>query len=275
MDILVGNYYLLNKELLRCTDIDFIFDTAPYQLYEVMRSIKGVLVFIEDHLERLRQGINKLGFLENYSENSLRQELSRLLIANHYREGNIKILCYFQGGELKVAAYFIQHSYPSQRTYNEGVKLVTFSIERTDPQVKQISINNLIQKKIEEKKKDTRAFEILLIDNEQYITEGSKSNFFLVKGNEIYSAPSHRILAGITRKYVLFIAEKVGIKSTFKNIHLEEIKEYDAAFICGTSPKILSVKRINDINFNVNNSIVSLIKNEYNTIIEEYILKYT
>jgi branched-chain amino acid aminotransferase len=57
----------------------------------------------------------------------------------------------------------------------------------------------------------------------------------------------------------------------YRNIALNDISDYEAAFICGTSPKVLPVKKINDVTFNTKNSMVTLIKDKYNAMIEQYI----
>jgi branched-chain amino acid aminotransferase len=270
-DKLFGTFYLAENKLFKCAEANYLFDTTSFQLYEVLRSANGSLIFLEDHLSRLNQGIKSLGLIKTYNEHELKKELNDFLHANKDRLGNVKILCSVGTNKLRFAAYFTQHSYPEEKIYSEGVKVVTYAIERPDPQIKQIRINNFIRQKIEDIIQSTAAYEVLLVDNENCLTEGSKSNFFLVKGDTIYSAPSETILAGITRKYVLSIAKEKGIKTEYKNLPLKDLDKFEAAFLCGTSPKILPIKEINNITLDVKNAIIDLIKAEYNTIIQEYI----
>jgi branched-chain amino acid aminotransferase len=271
MDTLVGDYYLFDKQLYKCENINFQLDTSTYLLYEVIRCENAVLIFLEDHLNRLKEGIERLGILNMYAENQLKEEISGFLRVNGRKTGNVKIVCSPRNNELSFAAFFIPHFYPDIKIIEEGVSLITYRIERSDPQIKQIHVSNQIRLNVEEIKKNSGAYEVLLVDNENCITEGSKSNFFLVKGDTIYSAYPERILGGITRKYVLSIAELSGIKIKYSNLYLDNIDEYEAAFICGTSPKILPVREINSIQYTVENSIVNLIKKGYDAKIEEYI----
>ena len=47
---------------------------------------------------------------------------------------------------------------------------------------------------------DNKLYEVLLVDRNGRITEGSRSNVFFVKGNKFYTGPSAMVLVGITRK---------------------------------------------------------------------------
>lgn len=271
LDTITGDYYLLDKQIYKCSECNYLFDTSTYQLYEVLRTERGVLVFYEDHMERLHEGLNRLGYEGLYRSSHFKNELLVFLKANSNRIGNVKILCARRGNELNIAAYYIPHKYPDEKIYSEGIDLMTFSIERADPQIKQIHVSNLVKQNIERILMENNAYEILLIDHENNIREGSKSNFFLIRNNCLYSAPNDKILAGITRKKLLSIVEKESIEVVYRDIALSDISYYEAAFICGTSPKVLPVKKINDLIFNTKNSMVTLIKDKYNAMIEQYI----
>jgi branched-chain amino acid aminotransferase len=56
-----------------------------------------------------------------------------------------------------------------------------------------------------------------------------------------------------------------------QDVYAQNIKDYDAAFITGTSPKILPVKLIDEVRFNVLNSNVQQLIQAYNSRIEKYI----
>ncbi len=274
MDTIKSNVYLYGKELFSSENINFQFNNSAFLLYEVIRSIDGILLFYEDHFERLKQGASNYG-LEGYLDKvELKSGLLKLLKHNNFRNGNIKVLFSSKDTPESLAAYYIPHSYPQEEAYKIGVDLLTIKLERPQPQIKQIGVNNLINKKIIKENKNTAAYEFLLVNHKNCITEGSKSNFFLVNDDSLYSAPPDSILSGITRKYVLKIAKDKGIRVAYKEIKVKDLKNYKACFICGTSPKILPVKRIDNIAYDVNNKIIDLIKNEYNSIIEEYILKF-
>jgi len=271
MDTIVGNYILNHYEIEIRKSIEYRFNTSEYSLYEVIRVIDGVLLFLDDHLDRLDAGIRLLGMRIAYDRLILRSALQRLIIASEQFTGNIKLLFKSSHQKTLFAAYFIPHSYPGKKLYDLGVILGLLLADRPDPQLKQLAVSERIRFKLDEIKKTSEAYEVLLVNHKGFITEGSKSNFFLIKGNSLFSAPENEILSGITRKYVLSIARQEGIEMINTHIKPDDLGVYEAAFICGTSPKILPVSKIDKFQFMSDHSIIRLIKNRYNSIIQDYI----
>ena len=90
--------------------------------------------------------------------------------------------------------------------------------------------------------------------------------------NCLCTAPDSAILKGITRKYVLHLAEKLGIPIQKREIKRSELNNFSAAFICGTSPKILPVKEIDQHKFSISNRVVEQLIEAYNGLISDCII---
>ena len=273
MDTIIGEYYHENGLAKQSSGINYKFDTHDYLIYEVLRTTRGVLIFFEDHLERLNNSLKSLGIQKKCDAESLQNSLKELLTLNGNRTGNIKIVCKLTGEKLYFAAYYIPHEYPSVKMYQNGVKLITYEIERTDPDIKQVHVSEYVRNEIELARKRATAYEVLLMDNKGHITEGSRSNFFLIKNEKLFSPPDESLLPGITRKYVLQIARDFDIPIIKIPISYAEINSYESGFICGTSPKILPVNSIDTCRLQVENKITHSIQNKYDSIIQEYIDK--
>lgn len=271
MDTIIGEYYHENGQAKQSSRINFSFDTQGYLIYEVLRTNRGVLIFLEDHVERLNRSLTSLGIQKKCDTENLQKSLKELLTLNENRTGNIKILCKLTDNELYFAAYYIPHEYPANEMYQNGVKLITYKIERPDPDIKQVHVSEYLRKEIELARKRASAYEVLLIDSKGHITEGSRSNLFLIKNENLYSPPDKSILPGITREYVLQIAWDLNIKVIKNVISYTDIKTYESGFICGTSPKILPINSIDECNLYVENEITHSIQNKYDSIIQEYI----
>jgi D-alanine transaminase len=79
------------------------------------------------------------------------------------------------------------------------------------------------------------------------ITEGSHSNIFFVRNGILYTHPeSNNILSGITRRNVIRLAKKAGIKTIETAIPADELNKVDEAFITNTSAEVTPVTAIND-----------------------------
>jgi branched-chain amino acid aminotransferase len=271
MDTIVSEFYLEDFKTKTSSLINYQFNTQNFLIYEVIRTKNGVTLFLEDHLERMKNSLIKLGLGNKFHESEVKKYLEQLVEKNNNQIGNIKLLCSNFQNELFFAAYYIQHEYPTNLMYKRGIKLITFPIERPDPHLKQVIVSEKIRNTIENTRLKESAYEILLIDQRNCITEGSKSNIFFICNGKLFSPPEEKILQGITRKYVLQIARGVGIKINYIEINLSDISHYDSAFICGTSTKIMPVKSIDNNNFEVKNPVTYLLMNEYNQIIKHYI----
>ena len=124
---------------------------------------------------------------------------------------------------------------------------------------------------IEELKEKNEVFEILLVNDSGIVTEGSQSNFALIKGNTIFTAPKNLILQGITLKYIFQICKEHNIEIIEEAFKTADVLNAESAFISGTSPKILPVSEINGKRLLVKNHILQKLITEYDKIVEDYI----
>ena len=128
---------------------------------------------------------------------------------------------------------------PSAECYTMGITLQTIDADRFMPHTK--SINYMIS--FTSQSKDLNAFEILYAPKGE-ITESSHSNFFLILGNHLITAPLDRVLAGTTRELVLSIASEMGVTVEERCPRIEDLSYAEEAFITGSIKEILPVIRI-------------------------------
>ena len=236
-------------------------------IYEVIRIINGVPLFLEDHINRFEASIK----LKNipYSFETIKSDIKLLLANNLYVDGNIKIELYVNKNELNLFSYYIEHHYPSDFEYKNGVQLKSIIAERSIPNVK--IVHNSIKLRVDKILEDKSLYEVLLVNNQDLITEGSRSNIYFLKLNKIYTAPGNLVLMGITRKYVLKVIQSLNLEIVEEPVLFNDIGSFDGAFLSGTSPKILPINKIDEYRFNTKLNIYSLIYDRYAQIIKEYI----
>ncbi len=129
--------------------------------------------------------------------------------------------------------------------YSNGVKTILYFGERHNPNAK--VIDNSFRGKVNEKIDASSSYEAILVNSKGYITEGSKSNIFMIKGDEIITAPVEGVLPGITRSEIIKACKELGLRVREENIHYEHIKNLDGLFISGTSPKVLPINEVEGI----------------------------
>ena len=94
-----------------------------------------------------------------------------------------------------------------------------------------------------------------------------------MKNNCLYTSFANDVLLGITRQKTIAIAKKLGIEVIEGEIDFDDLNNYEAAFLTGTSPKILPIKNIAGVSFDVTNDILQKLIDSYNLRIQEYITK--
>ncbi|MGQ8338959.1 aminotransferase class IV [Sunxiuqinia sp. A32] len=259
-------YLVLNSNLVNAEGVVFPLESA---VYEVLRVIGGVPLFWEDHYQRLIHSVELSGFSIKLSQSEFADQLKRLILINEIAEGNIKIDLYRTERSVDIYTYFIPHKYPDLTTYKIGVETSVLHAERANPKAKvhqhglRETANKLIQ---------TRGiFEVLLVNSNNQVTEGSRTNVFFYKDDQFYTASSDQVLSGITRQKVIQCLKNMGEKLFERNIHLSEISEMNAIFLTGTSPKVLPVRKIDDMIFSVKHKKVLKLMQTFDQFIESYI----
>lgn len=267
------DFFIYNFNVLKNEQFEDSMVSKGTSLYEVIRIIDQVPIFLENHLQRLQNSAGIADIKLWMDKDEIKENIIKLIKVNKVKEGNIKIVFNYEGKEENpkntFLAYFIRHHYPSKKQYENGVPTVLCFMERSNPNAK--IINTDLRKAADEKLKESSAYEAILVDRNGNITEGSRSNVFMVKEDAVLTAPLEDVLPGITRQMIIKICNDENIKLKEDKINYNGLNELDALFITGTSPKVLPINKVENIIFNSpNNSIVQKISAVYNNIIEKY-----
>jgi branched-chain amino acid aminotransferase len=246
-----------------------IFD-GGLVLYEVIRINFGVAVFLEDHIQRLEQSARLSGIHFPLELNRLRQILSELMLKNDLLNGNVKIILHkIPDSSGSMYTFFIPHFYPDDAQYLTGVDTDLFKAERSEPNIKKMHVLMVQQSSDFILKRNI--YDALLVDEHDCITEGSKTNVFFVRGKILYTAPSDRVLKGITRQKLVELCAGMGIKLIENAIPVKTMASFDAAFFTGTSPKVLPIRRIADTTLQVSNPVMRKLMKAYDDLMISYI----
>ena len=238
-------------------------------VYEVMRVMNGTALFLEDHFERLIFSAQTRGLPLDMEFSEFGHNIAKLSKINRKQNGNVKFILSEVGKINHWSFSFIPHSYPVPNDYQKGVPTGLFFAERENPNAK--IIQTTLSEKASQMRADKKLHEVLLVDRNSLITEGSRSNVFFVKGNQFYTAPASTVLEGITRKKVLECLNELDFTIIEKTVSISEIADFDAVFLTGTSPKVLPVNCIDSFHFQVKNSFVEQLMARFDLMIEAYL----
>ncbi len=83
----------------------------------------------------------------------------------------------------------------------------------------------------------------LLTDEQGFITEGTGSNFFIVRDGEILTPAPHNILRGVSRQYCIELAARLGIPLKETSIEPYDVANADEAWFATTPFGMVPVTR--------------------------------
>jgi len=233
-------------------------------IYEVIRVAEGVPLFLEEHLDRFFNSARLAGTVIRFSAGEIAGLLTHLILRNKVAEGNIMLLC-----KRNLKAFFIQHKYPESRWYTSGVPCGLLKAERNNPQAKVFQTN--VRQMADNLMQNEGFYEVLLVDHHENITEGSRSNVFFVSGEKLLTPPGYEVLLGITRQRTIQLAKTAGIPVAEEDVALKVLPTMQAAFITGTSPRILPLSQIGTCTFDPMNQVVQELRKAYDKLIDDYI----
>lgn len=258
----LGKWFLLNGDVKHVDEFDNSRVYKGDSVYEVIRLKKGIPYFYKDHMARLENSVKLQGKSMLRSVDEIRDDIVRLAATDKRREVNIKLVFnYGIEGLNSCLIYYIESVYPTEEQYSKGVKGILFFAERKDPESK--VINFMLKTSIHQELAETGAHEALLVNDDNEITEGSRSNIFFLKGEKLVTAPDNMVLKGITRKYLLHICSEKGIEVEYKCVDADDIQKYDSVFMTGTSPMVLPFNSVDDLHFSTAHPLLRKLRELY------------
>jgi len=263
-------YFVCNGLLKPVAEFGQCFAHPSRYIYEVFRVECGIPVFIEDHLKRLWKTAELEKITFPFSMDEILSDISKLINTNPNGDGNIKIFISLPAQSPVIRLlYFNPHQYPTVEQFQKGVFVSLFKAERENPNAKVMDVS--LRRAAENTKIKESAYEVLLVDRDGYITEGSRSNVFFVKTEKLITPPVHTVLEGVTRKHILKLCFGNQISVSEQIVHQDDLHKMDAIFISGTSRRVLPVSCIAGLNFSVSNPIIRQLQQLFEIHVAEYI----
>jgi branched-chain amino acid aminotransferase len=250
-----------------------IYDSALMfgdMVFEMMRTFNKEHFLLDEHLERLYAGMKYLKIPEPMSMADMRKVYYETMEKNadlfddkeemrpliNVSRGILPIYQDVYGYALRpnlIISVFplrwtIGATYPN---YLNGISMYVPSqraipSDLLEPKVKNRSRMHYQLANLEMREIGPHAW-ALLLDTDGFIAEGTGSNVFLIKNGKITTPEGRNILRGITRRYVMSLAEELGISCQEKNLNVYDMYQADEAFVTSTPYCIVPVTKINGV----------------------------
>ena len=218
-------------------------------IWEALRLHDGVLVFLDEHLDRLWQGAATVGMDLKMTREELTEKIWHTLIANDMHDGvHVRFMVTrgtkktpSQDPRLTVSGPNLviipEYKLASLDSRNRGITLFTSTIRRGSPDYLDPRLN--CHSKLHEvmalvQAIEAGADEALMLDIHGFVATCNATNFFMIKNGEVWTSTGQYCMNGITRGKVIKVASDHGIPWYKKNFSLFDVYGADEAFVTGT-----------------------------------------
>ena len=218
-------------------------------MWEGMRLHEGVWVFFDEHMDRLFNscaavsldtGLDRAGFRDalfrTAAANSMTTDVHcRLMITRGIKSKPFQHPGLSRSGPTVVIV--MEHSRPAGSLQEDGIRLATVPQVRglpmsQDPKFNSHSKLNCVIACLQAEQ--AGAEEGLMLDPHGFVNTTNACNFFIVRGNEVWTSTGDYCMNGITRGKVIDLCRSNGIPIFEKNFSLYEAYSADEVFLTGT-----------------------------------------
>ena len=230
-------------------------------VWEGIRLHNGQLVFLEEHIERLYAGAAAIGMDIGIHKNDLVAKIHETLAANDMHVDIHLRLIVSRG--LKTTPYqhprvnvgpptvviIPEYKVVTEDSKSNGLKLVSVTTNRAsestqDPKINSLSKFNCIQACIEADR--LGGDEGLMLDMHGYVSTCNSTNFFIVRGSEVWTSTGEYCLNGVTRSAIIDLCKANNITVMEKNFLTDDVHTADEAFVTGTFAGVLPVIAVDE-----------------------------
>jgi len=217
-----------------------------FGVYETLKVRHGVVYFTELHEQRLWHSARILGLEHPFVAGDFPRFIAALVEANATGDANLKALLIGGPSAQNARMVILQLAplFPDRKAYKTGATAITWSGERVYPQAK--SLNMLVSYLAYREARGRDAYDALLVNRDEQITEGTRTNFFVTDGTALACAPAGQVLEGVTQLTVRRVIHDLGIPLEERPLPVAEIAQWKGAFVTSTSTKILPLRAIDE-----------------------------
>jgi len=226
-------------------------------VYEVTRTAGGRPVDGRRHLDRLERSAAAIG-LELPARAVVERAIDDTLAAAANPDSYVRVIVTRGGGDIgldpaladgPVLIVIVRPlELPPASFYTDGVEVALVDVRRNwrralDPAIKSGNyLNNILGLR---EARGRGAYECVMLNSEGWLTEGSTSNIFIVRGGAVRTpALVHGLLAGITRGRLMELAEAEGHPAAEAHLGPDDLHRAEEAFLTSSLRGVMPVVRV-------------------------------
>lgn len=251
-----GDHYPREQAGISVFDSGFLLGDG---VWESIRLLNGRMVFLDEHINRLYDGAEKLAINIEKTPDELIELIQKTLDVNSM-ETDVHIRIIISRG-LKKTPYqhpnantgecsiviIPEYKVADEKVNVNGVRLVTVTTRRgtsdsQDPRINSLSKQNCITACIEADQ--LGADEGIMLDINGNVSTCNSTNFFIVRNKKVWTSTGKYCLPGVTRGAVIDICMENDIPVFMKDFRIIDVHSADESFITGTFAGIIPAVEI-------------------------------
>jgi branched-chain amino acid aminotransferase len=264
-----------------------------YSVFEGIRSYKTMngetrIFKAVEHFERLKNSAAAMNMPYHWTTEQLIDATYEVLKQNNLQDAYIRPVVYAPANmkfDINEKSFMVIEAWEMQPFLGEKLlRVMTSSFQRPNPKGFKIHakaaghyVNSILAS---QEAKANGYDEALLLDMNNNVAEAPGANLFFEKDarpddpvgrGKLFTPALGNILPGITRATILEICNELNIEVEEKFFTIEELKEADAAFFCGTAAEVIGFESLDDYKFplNWNDSVSKRIQLAYKKLVVE------
>ncbi|GJM18246.1 MAG: branched chain amino acid aminotransferase [Phycisphaeraceae bacterium] len=239
-------------------------------VFEGIRVYNGKIFKSAQHMDRLYHCAEKIFLDIPISKEEMVAIQRQCIEANGITDGYIRLVVSRGEGTLGLNPYLCPTpgivciadtiALFAPEMYEKGMRVVLAERPKTpiaclDPRVKSLNYLNNILAKCEAihlgramgiEKPEDQLLEVIMLNTEGKVAEGSGDNIFFIKDGKLVTPPSDAgILEGITRRFVMdTLCPDCGVEVEERYFTIDELHDADEAFLTGSAAEMIAVREI-------------------------------
>ena len=264
-DILIyinGDFFIRSEAKISVFDSGFLLGDG---VWEGIRLHNNRLIHLDDHINRLFDGAFSIAMEIHLNKNELKEAIWKTLKRNNMEsDTHIRLIVSrgikstpYQHPKVTIGKPTIviipEYKKPNTKVFDNGIRLASVNTKRDsavqNPQVNSLSKMNCISACIEADRLGVD--EGLMFDPKGFVSTCNSTNFFIVKGDEVWTSSGEFCLNGVTRGSVIKICKNNKIKIFEKNFEIKDVYDADEAFVTGTFSGLIPVVEIDGVKLKI------------------------
>ncbi|MDE3060134.1 MAG: branched-chain amino acid aminotransferase [Pseudomonadota bacterium] len=251
-------------------------------VFEGERSYNGKVFKLREHSERLLNSAKLLGFTIPYTLEEVEKATLEILAKQNIKNGYVRPVAW-RGSEMMAVsaqqtkihmaiACWEWPTYFSKEARARGLRLQISKWARpapnTAPTASKAAGLYMICTLSKHTAEGAGFDDALMLDYRGLIAEATGANMFFVIDGQLHTPTPDCFLDGITRRTVMALAEKRGIKVIERHIRPEELKNFSEIFLVGTAAEVTPIGQIGEQNFSVG-PVTKMLMEDYSRKVRE------